>query len=56
MKTLKTFTELKYVIDNRLDVKHFQGHNISFVKLLQMPLIDIICMMNDGLLSYPVFM
>ena len=46
MKTITTFSDIEYVINNKLDIKNPEGRNVQFVNLLGMTLIDIVKIIN----------
>jgi len=48
MKEITCMSDLVYIVQNRLDVKDSKGYRVDFVRLLAMPLIDILNIFGQG--------
>jgi len=47
MKKITSFQDVEFIINNKLNVKDFVGHNIHFVNFLGLSLLEIVKIINS---------
>lgn len=52
MNKISNFSDITYVINNKVDIKDSKGYDITFIRFLSFSVIEIIRMINEGNYSY----
>lgn len=52
MKKIKSFNDIYFIVNQKLDVYSVDGSTVPFVRFLSIPLLDIINIINEGDWSY----
>jgi hypothetical protein len=54
MKKIKSFADVEYIINNKIDVKDDRGYTVTFVRFLNLTLLQIVTIINDRSWEYSV--